>query len=77
MTNAELLRKIWEDRGFTKVGFAREIGLSRQGFENKLNGIRQFKQSEIATISKVLKLTKKQETDIFFASTVDTKSTNT
>lgn len=74
LTNGELLRKIFEEKGFTKVRFADEIGLSRQGLDNKLNGIREFKQSEIAKISTILSLTKEQEAEIFFASEVGLKS---
>ena len=67
MTDTQMLMELANEKGVTKVALAAHLGLSRQGLDNKLNNKYEFKQSEIEKITKLLKLTKEQEKDIFFA----------
>lgn len=75
MTNSELLCELIKNAGYTKADFAEKIGLSRQGLHKKIFNITEFKQTEIEKISRELKLTRKQETAVFFANNVDVQST--
>ena len=67
MTDTKMLLGIMEDRKITKVALAAHLGLSRQGLDNKFNNKSEFKQSEIEKITNLLKLSREQEKDIFFA----------
>jgi hypothetical protein len=71
MTNSSLLLELIKQKGFTVTDFAAAIGLTRQGFHKKLKNKSEFKQTEIALTTKVLKLTREQEAKIFFALDVD------
>lgn len=77
MTNGELMKKLISEKGFTLAGFARILGISRQGLNNKLTNKREFKQSEIQKAIEVLALTKEQSDDIFFTVHVGFKSLHT
>ena len=54
MTNRELLEAAIERSGYRKRYLAELLGLSPQGFYNKLNNKTEFTQSEIATLVKRL-----------------------
>ena len=71
MTDSELLRKRIKDCGFTFVGIANRINLTRQGFWKKVNNHSEFKQSEIEALSKLLGLDSEMEKRIFFKDCVD------
>lgn len=77
MTNGKLMKKLISEKGFTLTEFAKILGISRQGLNNKLTNKREFKQSEIQKAIKVLALTKEQSDDIFFTVHVGLKSSNT
>ncbi len=71
MTNTELLNKAIEESGM-KINFiAEKIGLSYFGLSKKINNITEFKASEIAKISDILKLPKEKRDEIFFADKSD------
>ena len=60
----------------SKGDIARQLGLTRQGFRNKLNGVREVKVSEINILSQILELSTAEKDAIFFADYVD-RSANT
>ena len=66
-----LLTNIIEERGFTKNEIAEQLGLSRQGLYNKLNGEKEFKASEIRKLSRLLNLSDSDKNQIFFNDYVD------
>lgn len=66
--NAELLRKVMRDKGFTVKKMCSELGISRKAFWAKCNGRSEFKQSEIAKTIDILGT--EYGTAIFFPSKV-------
>lgn len=70
-----LLTNIIEERGFTKNEIAEQLGLTRQGLYNKLNGEKEFKASEMRKLSRLLNLSSNDKDRIFFNDYVD-KSVN-
>lgn len=64
------LEMVIKDSGLKKSYIADKIGMSRQGFYLKLNGERQFSQSEIMGLKEVLRLSDKQFMRIFFNESV-------
>ena len=66
-----LLTDIIDERGFTKNEIAEQLGLSRQGLYNKLNGEKEFKASEIRKLSRLLNLSDSDKNQIFFNDYVD------
>lgn len=64
-----LLDKI-ESRNLSKTFVAEFLGLTRQGFYNKLNGERDFKGSEIKQLIRLLDLNTEEQQAIFFADDV-------
>lgn len=52
--------------GFKMFHLAEQLGLSRQGFANKLNGESEFYASEIGKLSELLSLTPEERDEIFF-----------
>jgi DNA-binding XRE family transcriptional regulator len=71
MTNRELLEAAIKRSGYRKRYLAELLGLSPQGFYNKLNNKTEFTQSEIATLVKKLCLFDLEREAIFFAEKVD------
>ena len=66
MTNTQLLREKMEQSGYKLRFIASQVGLTYQGFLNKLNNRKEFKASEIKALSDLLKLTEAERTAIFF-----------
>lgn len=66
-----LLTNIIGERGFTKNEIAEQLGLTRQGLYNKLNGEKEFKASEIRKLSRLLNLSDSDKNQIFFNDYVD------
>lgn len=62
---AELRRKI-DQSGMTMTAVAEKIGVSRETLYNKLSGESEFKASEIVSLTRVLRLEKTEQDDIFF-----------
>lgn len=69
--NYQLLNFKIESRGLSKSTVAEELGITRQGLYNKLNGEREFKGSEIKKLIQMLKLDEQEQQDIFFADEID------
>lgn len=65
MINRGLFENAIRDAKRSKAELADSLGISRQSFYEKVNGVREFKQSEIATLTKILHLTEQQVVDIF------------
>ena len=65
MINRGLFENAIRDAKRSKAELADSLGISRQSFYEKVNGVREFKQSEIATLTKILQLTEQQVVDIF------------
>lgn len=73
MTNKLELEIAIKRAGLTKSEIAKKIGLSKMGLYKKMNGITEFKASEIALLCKILSIKNKDE--IFFNQFVENKST--
>lgn len=69
--NLNLLKSLIDKSEFTKNEIAEYLGITRQGFYNKLNGIKEFKASEINKLSHMLSLSDKSFSEIFFNDYVD------
>ncbi len=65
MINRGLFENAIRDAKRSKAELADSLGISRQSFYEKVNGVREFKQSEIATLTRILHLTEQQVVDIF------------
>lgn len=66
MLDLKLLELIISDSGMTMVSLAEKSGILRETLYNKMRGISEFKASEIAALTRVLKLTSEQRDAIFF-----------
>lgn len=67
MINEEMLRTKIENSGYRLRYIAEKLGISYQAFLNKIHGKSSFKAPEIAALCKVLKITDRERTQIFFA----------
>ena len=76
MTNIVLLQKYIEKSGLKKGYIAEHMGLSKQGFHNKINGKTDFSVKEILTLCNLLNISITEREEIFFTIDVDEKSTN-
>lgn len=68
--NTQLLLAKIEEHGLSKTFVAEYLGLTRQGFYNKLNGDCEFKGSEIKQLIRLLELSEPEQWAIFFADDV-------
>lgn len=66
MGNMELLRNKIKDSGITYTAVARKIGVTRETLYNRLDEKSEFKASEIACLSDMLRLKKSEQDAIFF-----------
>lgn len=71
MTNTDLLKEILSDSGYKLAYVANKLGITYQGFLNKINNESEFKASEIQTLKELLNLTNKERDKIFFTKKVD------
>lgn len=62
---AILNRKI-KDSGITITAIADKLSMSRETFYNRMAGKSEFKASEIACLTDLLRLTRKEQDTIFF-----------
>lgn len=67
MINYKKLNDKVKNSGLKKSYIAKELGLTPYGLAKKLNGVTEFKASEMANISDVLNLTGEMREEIFFA----------
>lgn len=74
MTNTLKLKALLIERGYTQANLADEIGISTYTMNKKINNKVEFKMSEIEKISRILRISNKD--DIFFYHDVEFNSTN-
>lgn len=67
MTDTIKLREKITASGLSIKYLAASIGITREGLYNKLNNNTEFKSSEIVKLTNLLKLSKDERDDIFFA----------
>lgn len=67
MFNSLLLEIAITRSQISKRDLAKKLGISEQGLYNKLNGISEFKASEIRALSDALSLSSQEREEIFFA----------
>lgn len=75
MTNIVLLQQYIEKSGLKKGYIAECMGLSKQGFHNKINGKTDFSVKEILVLCNLLNISVAEREEIFFTIDVDEKST--
>ena len=72
MTNTKALREKIAERGLKLKFVAEKVGLSYQGFQNKIENKSDFTTTEISTLCELLNITSlKEKESIFFANKVD------
>ncbi len=72
MVNTKLLNKKIEESGLKKEYIANQIGITRTGFYKKATNGSEFTTGEVATLCKLLSITKLTEKEsIFFAEEVN------
>lgn len=76
MTNTRLLRAKLEQSGFKLRFVAEQIGITYQGFLNKINNRSEFRAKEIQALYKLLGLTEEERIAIFFTQEVDKMPTD-
>ena len=75
MTDKNALNEIIKESGVSKIFVARRLGITDTALRLKINGEREFKQSEIAKLQELFRLTNEQTASIFFAKEVALQST--
>lgn len=65
MTDFELLNKKISDSGMTITAISNKCGISRETLYNRLNGVSEFKASEIVSLTQTLHLTSEERDEIF------------
>lgn len=75
MPDLKLLERIISNSGMTMVSIAEKSGILRETLYNKMRGSSEFKASEIAGLTRALKLTSEQRDAIFFADEGELNST--
>lgn len=66
MTNTERLKEKIEKSGYKLTFIASRLGLTYQGFLNKMNGETEFKVSEIKNLCELLNIGISEKEAIFF-----------
>lgn len=74
--NLDLLKAKIDEIGISITAIAEKMSLSRQSFYLKLNGLREFKASEMNKLSDILRLTNDERAFIFFNDKVDKNANN-
>ena len=67
MTDTKLLEDYISKSGYKQSFIADKLGLTSYGFRRKVNGISEFKASEIVLLCDLLKIDGKKMPDIFLA----------
>ena len=67
MVDLELLQSTVKKSGLRNLFIAEKLGLSPEGYYKKLRGTTEFKVSEVACLSEILRLTAEERDSIFFA----------
>ena len=71
MTNTNKLKAAIVEAGMNQGTLAAELGISRQAFNNKLNGRTFFTEDELTKMKSVLRLDNSRFLLIFFEDNVD------
>lgn len=71
MTDTARLKEKIEESGYRMRFIVEKLGISYQGFLNKMNNENEFKASEIQCLCDLLHLKAKEKEAIFFAKNVD------
>ena len=71
MTDLVLLNARIDKSGYKKSFLAKQLGISKQAFSQKLSGQYEFKSNQIQILCKILGIAPKEMKDIFFAENVD------
>lgn len=71
LTNTALLEETIKNKGIKNSFLADRLGISAQGFLNKLHGKTEFKSSEMGEIATILNLGQAEFFAIFFSTVVD------
>lgn len=66
MTNTSALRQKIEQSGLKYRFVAEMLGITPYGLQKKIENVTEFKASEISKLSKLLKLSAAEMTEIFF-----------
>lgn len=66
MGNMSLLRTKIRETGMTVTAVARKSGILRETLYNRMRGDSEFKASEIRDLSEILRLTRREQDEIFF-----------
>lgn len=67
MPDLALLRRKIDNSGLTVTAVAQKSGLKRETLYNKLQGVSEFKASEISALTLVLQMSRDERDKIFFA----------
>ena len=67
MTNTAKLNEIMRASGLDRAFIAQRLGISSSSFENRVNGLTQFKTADISILRDLLNLSNDQIMDIFFS----------
>lgn len=65
MVNTDALRASMRESGLKNGYIAEKLGLSVMSLHRKVNGVTEFKASEIVSLSDILRLTKAERDQIF------------
>jgi hypothetical protein len=76
MNGSQKLKVLIDSSGYKIRFIAEQIGLTYQGFVNKINDIAKFRANEIAILCDLLKISDDERNAIFFDQYVDGQSTN-
>lgn len=76
MTNTQLLKILMLKKGIKQKQIAESLSITPQSVYRKVNGINEWKGSEITRIVELLELSREESDAIFFGKGVDFKSTN-
>ena len=76
MNGSKLLKTKVDGSGYKIRFIAEQLGLTYQGFVNKINDIAKFRANEIAILCDLLKISDDERNAIFFDQYVDGQPTN-
>ncbi|MDR0308245.1 MAG: hypothetical protein LBI42_15635 [Chitinispirillales bacterium] len=76
MIETKLLREKIDKSGYKVRYIAKQIGLSYQGFLNRMAGKNEFNVAEVQVLTELLKIEIGEKEAIFFANTVGRKPTD-
>ena len=67
MINTDILNEVIDQSGLKRTAIARKMGLSDKGLKLKIDGVNEFKGSEIQKLRMILNLTDQERERIFFS----------